>query len=440
MKVQGAEGDREVRVAAQDVRGLDSVLTNLDIEGFKSLRSVHLELGIVNVFIGANGSGKSNLLEALGVVGAALFGIVETEPLKYRGVRPGLPSLYKTSFRHARIPRIIKLRVSNGGASYSVGLENPINQPESRWKFQSESLYDAEGQILGRSRNHCTAMVGSQKVDLTPDGAESAVRAALQQQLANSVIAARDLVSRIVDFGIYSPNTNVLRGLASDVSKTPLGLSGSGLAAAIRELLTQWRKDDSPFGINEILELIDWARSFDSVPADQVPVSPAVHVGREILRFTDRYMASNRATLSAYDASEGALYVLFLVALASHPKAPPLFAVDNFDHALHPRLAARLMMLVCEGLLESGNRQLLLTTHNPLVLDGLDLRDERVRLFAVERARRNEKDMQGTLLVEGETIVRRIVLTTEMLKQVDQGMSLSRLWVMGRIGGMPVGM
>ena len=43
------------------------MITKIAIESFKSLEQVEVELGRVNVFIGANGSGKSNLLEAIGV-------------------------------------------------------------------------------------------------------------------------------------------------------------------------------------------------------------------------------------------------------------------------------------------------------------------------------------------------------------------------------------
>ena len=38
-------------------------LTRIEIAGFKSIRSVDLELGPLNVLIGANGSGKSNLVD-----------------------------------------------------------------------------------------------------------------------------------------------------------------------------------------------------------------------------------------------------------------------------------------------------------------------------------------------------------------------------------------
>ena len=42
------------------------MIEKLTVNSFKSLESVEVDLGQVNVFIGANGSGKSNLLEAPG--------------------------------------------------------------------------------------------------------------------------------------------------------------------------------------------------------------------------------------------------------------------------------------------------------------------------------------------------------------------------------------
>ena len=47
------------------------MLNTIKVEAFKSLEKVEINLGRVNVFIGANGSGKSNLLEAIGVLSAA---------------------------------------------------------------------------------------------------------------------------------------------------------------------------------------------------------------------------------------------------------------------------------------------------------------------------------------------------------------------------------
>jgi hypothetical protein len=65
---------------------------------------------------------------------------------------------------------------------------------------------------------------------------------------------------------------------------------------------------------------------------------------------------------------------------------------------------------------------MLATTHNPLVLDGLDLLDDRIRLFTVDR------DSKGASQVQ------RVLITEEL---IDKGFSLSRLWTTGRLGGVP---
>src|SRR5579862_2858639 len=115
---------------------LDSFMVN----DFKSLVDVSVDLGVVNVFVGANGSGKSNLLEAVGILGAAASGRVNDESLKYRGVRPGRPALYKTSFRTVRRREHIRFEANNSGAEYAVSLLNPIDKPAPDWAFKHERL------------------------------------------------------------------------------------------------------------------------------------------------------------------------------------------------------------------------------------------------------------------------------------------------------------
>ncbi len=111
---------------------------------------------------------------------------------------------------------------------------------------------------------------------------------------------------------------------------------------------------------------------------------------------------------------------------AAKALAPRLFAVENLYQTMHPRLARATTRLFCRLMLQAEPpRQSLLTTHNPLVLDGLDLRDDRIRLFAVERSSR------------GPTQVYRVQVSDEVLQATESGLSLSNLWVMGRLGGVP---
>ena len=129
------------------------MITKFSVESFKSLEKVEIDLGAVNVFVGANGSGKSNLLEAIGVLGAAAFGRVDDESLLRRGVRPGVPKLYKSSFPRRTAERVPHIRfcAENSDASYQVALWNPMNDPSPAWKFKSERLRSGSETIADRS-------------------------------------------------------------------------------------------------------------------------------------------------------------------------------------------------------------------------------------------------------------------------------------------------
>jgi energy-coupling factor transporter ATP-binding protein EcfA2 len=397
------------------------MIEKLTIESFKSLESVSIELGLVNVFIGPNGSGKSNLLEALGVLGAAADGKVNDQTLLQRGVRPGVPALYKSAFRRqlgqngGLAPHIFFGAESYGHARYEVSLNNPLKDPKPAWSFKHELWQRGEDKLVGRSPNMRPrpnpgqGLAALKAVELQPD--DMALR----------------LLQELQGYVIFAPSTAVLRGTAPEgYPRNPVGLSGGQLADALRHVMT--KRSPSPFiktTYAEALELIDWAQAYGSALATEMPLSPSAAASPRVVRFMDRYMRHGRNVLSGYDASEGALYVLFLWVLASHESSPRIFAVDNADHGLNPRLARELMNKVCDWFLHGDVvRQILLTTHNPLVLDGLPLQNEMVRLFTVSRTS------------TGRTDVRRIVIGDELRKKAAEGWTLSRLWVMGHLGGI----
>lgn len=48
----------------------EDMIKTISIENYKSILKLKLDLGRINVFIGANGSGKSNILEAIAMLSA----------------------------------------------------------------------------------------------------------------------------------------------------------------------------------------------------------------------------------------------------------------------------------------------------------------------------------------------------------------------------------
>lgn len=406
------------RVAASDESdSFQGQLASLDIRDFKALKEVHVDLGQVNVFVGANGSGKSCLLEAVGILGCCASGIVDDQALLRRGVRPGVPELYKSSFAKEPGASKISLQVTSTEAvRYHAYITNPITRPSPQWLFGNETL-ELDGRPIASRGPKGNANALQLSVPLENNRSVTTIVRASQ----DTPRPVRDLLAALDDFAIFAPVTPVLRGIAPDTApRRPVGLYGGQLAEAVG-LLAQTPRSQI---VQKALTLLDWAAQISVGEPSRKFLSPSVPTSRFIIEFRDRFMAQGRDRLSGYDASEGALYVLFMLVLAL--SGPRVFAVDNFDQALNPRTAQALTRMFVEATLEKG-RQVLLTTHNSLVLDGLDLSDTRVRLFTVTRDKR------------GRTQVRPVpVQDFQELKKKHGEFALSRLWLSGRIGGMPL--
>jgi hypothetical protein len=392
------------------------MIRTVTIRGFKSIQEASIELGRLNCFIGANGVGKSNVLEAIGVLGAAANGVVDDESLLRRGVRPGPPRLYKSSFEASTTPpHIFVGAVGDGAEEYRVALLNPLSSPEPAWSYKTEFLKDMLGEVVSDGVRN--------KKNLNPQAGLAALSVV---ELAPDRDAAR-LMECLKQYAIYCPNTPSLRGLVPDQqSRTPVGLSGGGLADGF-QLLQQSlsASEDGEEVLDGVLELIDWVSKVEATSHGASLVSSKVPRTKQMLKFTDRFMAKSRNELTAYDASEGALYILFCAVLCLSSQSPKTFAVDNIDQALNPRLLTRLAARLAGWLMRADpERQMLFTAHNPAVLDGLQLEDPEVRLFAVERNS------------DGMTVFRRITLSPE-LQTLNEQYPLSRLWMMGHLGAVP---
>ena len=295
-------------------------------------------------------------------------------------------------------------------------LHNPMDDPSPAWTFRAEVFERGMEKLVER-------LPYSQKYPNTEIG--FAALKAVELKEGDPALALLRLLQNYV---IYSPTTPVLRGIAPETQpRQPLGLSGGRLPEAVRELLLGRHENELAKNVcSEALRLIGWAKKYDSVSSSSLPLSPAASSSPRVIKFTDKYMMPGRNVLSGYDASEGALYVLFMAVLAAHPKAPSFCAIDNADHGLNPGLARALTERFADWILKANDqRQVLMTSHNPAVLDGLPLQDDRVRLFTVDR---DDK---------GKTIIKRVVVNKKLLDMANKGWTLSRLWTNKLIGGMP---
>lgn len=419
------------------------MLKRLTIKRFKSIYDARLSFGRANLFIGVNGTGKSNVLEALGLLASALSRGVDGDALDSRGVRFSLPQLFKSSFKNTQLSPSFRLEAEFEHGRYNCSIRAGLTR--SSLEFHSEELFDGTTKVFGRGPNGTT--VNSRIVNVpTRDLRSVPKNRGFWDTLYPFADVSEGLRSELADFGefaIYAPQTAIMRGVATENRlKEPLGLTGGNLASAFNAALS-FRRELDEAGAREfdkILSLIwapGWANLVSARPFNSEIVPSQVSTGGLVLYIRDKYMKTNRNMLSTFDASEGTLYLIFVATLLLHPETPNTFALDNVDGTLNARLVRQLtdkLVEVCSNSKVSEQisaHQTFVTSHHPASLDSYDIFSEEQRIFI---ARRRE-----TGGVVGSTYFERLrpgegVSKPDWIKQ-SQGKNLSELLLEGLIPG-----
>ena len=432
------------------------MLKRILIDRFKSIRRADLELGQINVFIGGNGTGKSNLLEAIGVVSAALARGVSDGDLTRKGVRLTPPELMKSAFKGIDLPKTLQVAVTmENQVQYRMHLTGAPDNP--LLAFFSESCLVGQTRVFGRS-NLGLSVLGN-TLNATLDRHRSMwdqVRTAFD--FPKTVQSALDQLSRYV---IYAPQTDFLRGSQTgSIDSPPVGLRGEGLPGAVlglirqRGLLLASKKRELEYkrmtkaertALNQKLKLKNralnltflpgWARQFRVGRLDDYLTSRGIqNRGEDMVYFIDKFMHGRRNKLSAYDSSEGTLFLLFSAVVLAHDDAPRIFGFDNVDNALNPRTTRQLIETFAFATKATsridagiGPKQVFLTSHHPSTLDAFDLFDTTQRVFVVDRDE------------AGFTSISRLRPQPDMTREdwdlAANGRRLSQLWMDGEIKG-----
>ena len=213
------------------------------------------------------------------------------------------------------------------------------------------------------------------------------------------------LNNEIDDFIIYSPENTILRDFSKEANIEPLGDKGEGLLKLLIYTQDDANKSQDFSELNDIqetLELFGWYESIE-IPDDFSLLEKKITI-------KDRYL---EIPFDQRSANEGFLLVLFYITLVVSKYTPKIFAIDNIDTSLNPKLCTKLIKELTR-LAKKYDKQLFVTSHNPAILDGIDLGDDEQRLFVVSRNK------------QGHTCCKRIEVTDKPKSSVRD--MLSRLF------------
>ncbi|MBT2623515.1 AAA family ATPase, partial [Chryseobacterium sp. ISL-6] len=390
------------------------LIKTLQINSYKSIVNDTIELGRFNVFIGINGCGKTNILEALATVGAERGSDLNFDGLYSRGVRIARPDLILSSFFDSKQKSSIDVNLSfesNGiHDEYRCSLSpTNLNDIYTKWiNLAEEELYpEVMLNYFTRITKDYPGISGDELLNKANEIIEK-----------NGLRKSYNFDNLLSDFAIFDLNTKSLRGITqSESKKTPVGINGEGLDL----LIANFSKSELE-QLKKCFTFFDWLKEIITDKEDKYKLL-GLKPGRSLstLYFKDKYMQGKNNMFSAENSNEGILHVLFYLALFISNRTPKLFAIDNIETALNPRLCQVLISELTK-LSENNGKQVLITTHNPAILDGLNLFDDNQRLFEVYR--------DG----EGKTKTRRIKFKQDLS---DKKFKLSEMWLKGLLGAVP---
>lgn len=398
------------------------MISQIKIENYKSITSLEMDLGRVNVLIGENGSGKTNILEAVAVGAAVEINKLDYEYLFPRGIRLSSPESMKSGFSKGNeVNDSIQILFINVFREYK---NIKIDVSDFNWENTTQKkIYQIrniditpvlEKEIeklinIGVKKNLTKEYL---TLEIPDDPALEKDAMLLVGKIYKDLFNVEINVFNLDKFLIFCPENSALRSFEEEGQIRPLGVRGEGLFSHLADLA---RKEPKTFQrINEELQLIDWFGDFE-IPNDLMFTEKRIQI-------RDRYLDEGIQYIDQRSSNEGFLFLLFYVTLFVSPHTPKFFAIDNIDNALNPKLCSALIELIVK-LAKENDKQVIVTAHNPGLLDGLNLNDEDQRLFVISR---NKSGHTQALRIEHKPST-----------NGHEPVKLSEQFLRGYIGGLP---
>lgn len=323
-------------------------LKEIQIEGFTSIRSATVRLGRLNVLVGANGAGKSNFVQVLGLLGR----IVASELTLFANLNGGASALLNNSDGSARI----RLHVDADPNAYEATLVAAAND---ELIFEREVVYfrgpDFErpyDEVIGHGQR------------------ETRLHEKAEQKPGRIAAHVVELLTgcRVYHFHDTSGDAPV-KQFVSTADNLALRNDAGNLAAVLLNLKNSGQREDMAAYkrvVGAIQQVAPFFRDFVLAPENN---------DRLRLRWLQH---DSDAVFSANQMSDGTLRFVCLATLLLQPELPALVVLDEPELGLHPFAIVQLAGLLRQA---AARSQVLIATQSVTLMNQFEIDD----LIVVER-------------------------------------------------------
>lgn len=332
-------------------------ITRLDIKGFRSLKDVTWQPGDLNLLIGANGAGKSNLLRFLELLSVSARGGLG----KYIQSLGGLNAIawdgsvsdisWALNYKGMLIPDHYQVLLTRNDWDYRVAAELlSMNRSEKEGPF---IFIDRDG-----NKARITEDLFENSREVNPellDEEETLLSAASPFDGSRDVPLSKSALSAIAVYhDIRVDRDAAIRSPAVTRYEQRVDSDGQNLISVLHTLYT---------GNREFKRDIDAAmRAAFGNDYEEIVFPPAAD---QRIQLRVRWRSLKREQ-SAADLSDGTIRFLLLMTVLAAPDPPPVIAIDEPETGLHPAM----LPIVAEHAVDAALRtQVVLSTHSPQLLD-----------------------------------------------------------------------
>jgi len=366
-------------------------LSQLHIEGFRSIRKADIELRALNVLIGANGAGKSNLIDFFRMLNYALSKGFQEPYQRDRG--PASAILHFGPKVTGVIRGELVFEDAAGRNFYRFTLADSAGD---RLTFTKEEVQFHASERERPSPPVSLLQHPSDNSGLTELWAENDPAAKLTKRFLQRV--------RVYQFHDTGLDSHLRRYSALDQTAY-LYADGGNLSAILLDLRTQSPEDYASI-VRNLQAVLPWFDDFDLIPDGNRGV---------LLRW--RMVGRGDYVFGPSQLSDGSLRIMALITLLLLPphKLPNVIILDEPELGLHPAAEQ-----VIAGLIKyaSRNCQVLISTQSSTLIDYFSADD----ILVVE----NES---------GQSSFTR--QSTEKLSKWLERYTLGQIWSKNIIGGRP---
>jgi len=346
-------------------------IASIEVQDFRSLQSIRWEPGPLNVLIGPNGSGKTNLVLLLKLMTRSALGKLSETVLRLGGIDPLLWDRKSDGFSFLLTTTADDEQPDTSHSALTYKCEISAKGKDRYYQIRQEQLRRVTGHNGKRKppgefdflvRRGPFAQIISKKatwIKLDPESipAEETLLSGCGGPLPQfpTLASFQHYLSSwsIHDTIAFDPQARV-RGPVVARHETRVEPGGSNLINVLHTLYTgdrRFKKDlnaamKAAFG-NEFEELL-------FPPAADQRVQLRVR------------WKSLETEISAADLSAGTLQFLFLITVLMTPSPPPLIVIEEPEQYLHPSM----LPIIAEHVVDAALRtQVVFTTHSPQFLD-----------------------------------------------------------------------